>query len=47
MLDNLKAWFNSPLNNGISAFQWVLFVGLLIVATGLWKVVFIHIKEIE
>ena len=40
---NLIAWFNQPFNSQGSAFNWVLFVGLLLVASLLWQFVLIDL----
>lgn len=45
MLDSLKAWLATPFKTSGSALNWVLFVGLLIVAIWFWQVVLLHIQD--
>jgi hypothetical protein len=37
-------WFQHPFQSGGSAFNWVLFVGLLIIAAWMWNHVLLHIQ---
>lgn len=39
-------WLQHPFNTQGSAFNWVLFVGLLICAAFLWQTVLIKIREV-
>lgn len=45
MLENLKAWFSDPLNNGISAPKWFAFVGLMLIIAALWGLIIRQLKE--
>jgi hypothetical protein len=38
-------WMTHPFNSNGSALNWILFVGLLIVAAGLWNTILLSIKE--
>jgi hypothetical protein len=42
-LANMEAWFNQPFSTQGSALNWVLFVGLLLVAVMLWQFVLIDL----
>jgi hypothetical protein len=44
-LGNLLAWFSHPFQSGGSAFNWILFVGLLIVAAWFWQWTLLQITE--
>ena len=41
--ESIGQWLRQPFTSGQSAYKWVLFVGLLIVAAALWNTVLIHI----
>lgn len=41
----LMNWFAHPFNSQGSALNWILFVGLLIVAAGLWNLVLLELKD--
>jgi len=43
LIDSLNAWLKHPFDSGQNAWQWVLFVGLLIIAAFFWQMVLIHI----
>jgi hypothetical protein len=45
LIHNVIAWWTKPFQPGGSALNWVLFVGLLIVAVGFWNVVLLSIQE--
>lgn len=40
------SWFSHPFNTSGSALNWILFVGLLICAAGLWAMVLHDLKEV-
>lgn len=42
LLGNVLDWFAHPFQSEGSAFNWVLFVGLLIVAAWFWQVVLLE-----
>lgn len=44
-LGNVVSWFQHPFQPGGSAFNWVLFVGLLIIAAFMWNLILIDIIE--
>ena len=44
-LGQLLAWFAHPFNSTGSAFNWILFVGLLIVAIWFWQVILIDVTR--
>lgn len=42
-VDELNVWLKQPFQTGQSAYKWVLFVGLLIIAIFFWNVILGHI----
>lgn len=42
----VTGWFAHPFSTNGSALNWILFVGLLICAAGLWSLVLQQIKEV-
>jgi hypothetical protein len=44
-LGNVIDWFAHPFQSQGSAFNWVLFVGLLVVAGWFWQVVLLQITD--
>ncbi len=47
LLGRFSSWWAHPFQSGGSAFNWVLFVGLIIIATFLWQLVLLELtKEI-
>lgn len=48
LLGRFGAWWSHPFQSGGSAFSWVLFVGLIIIATFMWQLVLIELaREME
>ena len=45
MIQSVLTWFKQPLVAGGSPLNWILLVGVLIVAAGLWNMVLLTIKE--
>lgn len=45
MLDSIGGWLKTPFKSGGSALNWVLFVGLLVVAVWFWQIVLLHIQD--
>lgn len=45
MFASFQSWFQKPFSSDMSAVDWFLFVGLLVVITGLWAMIFRHIKD--
>jgi len=43
IVGNMVAWFQEPFNTKGSALNWVLFVGLLILAAFLWQLVLLEL----
>lgn len=41
-LGSILAWFSHPFQSEGSAFNWVLFVGLLVVAAWMWQVILLE-----
>jgi len=41
-----KAWYARPFDQGMTATQWFIFAGLLIVIMILWRLILSHIAEI-
>lgn len=46
MWDKFKAWAAEPFKADMSALQWFLFVGLLIVIVAGWRVILSHLKTV-
>jgi hypothetical protein len=47
LISVINSWWSHPFQSGGSAFNWVLFVGLIILATFLWQLILIELtKEI-
>lgn len=47
LFGHFNSWWMHPFQSGGSAFSWVMFVGLIIIATFLWQLVLIELtKEI-
>ena len=44
MIDGVTSWLQTPFKTSGSALNWVLFVGLLIVAVWFWQVILLHIE---
>lgn len=44
-LNALNAWLAEPFQSSNNAWQWILFVGLIIIAAFLWHLVLLHIIE--
>lgn len=45
ILTGILAWLKHPFNSQGSALNWILFVGLLIIAAFMWNTVLLSIKE--
>ena len=45
MWGNVKGWWADPFNADMSATNWFLFIGFLIVAVVLWRLILGHILE--
>ena len=45
LVNNVMGWFQHPFQTGGSAFNWFLFVGLLIVISWMWNVILLHLSE--
>lgn len=43
MLANLKAWYAKPFDTGMSASDWALFLGLVVVIMIGWRIILAHI----
>ncbi len=41
----ITSWWNQPFRSGGSAFNWVLFVGLVVIATFLWQLVLLEFSK--
>ena len=42
--DEFKSWVASPFSADMSALEWALFVGFLMVLMILWRYLFVHIR---
>jgi hypothetical protein len=45
LVNNVMQWFQHPFTQQGSAFNWILFVGLLLVAAWMWNVILLHLTE--
>lgn len=45
IVPELLGWFQHPFQSGGSAFNWVLFVGLLVIAAWFWNHILMSITE--
>lgn len=45
LIHNVLAWFVHPFQTGGSALNWILFVGLLVIAVYFWNTVLIAIED--
>jgi hypothetical protein len=45
MLTDFQKWWTSPFQAGMSVTGWFLFFGVIVVIAGMWKLIFIHIRE--
>lgn len=45
LVESVVDWVKHPFNSQGSAFNWVLFVGLLIIAVWMWHVILLSIRE--
>jgi len=43
LLDSISTWLKAPFQSNQSAYKWVLFVGLLIVASLMWHMILLYI----
>jgi hypothetical protein len=43
LIGRFNSWWSHPFQSGGSAFSWVLFVGLIIIATFMWQLVLLEI----
>lgn len=46
MWDKFKAWGQRPFSVDMTATEWFLFIGLLIVIIGLWNIVLYRITDL-
>jgi hypothetical protein len=44
-MERFKAWLNRPFDPGMSAAQWWLFFGFVILCFALWAILMRHITE--
>lgn len=42
--DDFKAWYSQPFSADMDIAHWFLFLGLLIILMGLWRLILLHIK---
>lgn len=45
LLERFNSWWAAPFQSGGSAFSWVLFVGLIIIAVFLWQLILIELTR--
>jgi len=45
LIGTISSWWTRPFNSGGSALNWVLFVGLIIIAVFLWQLILIEIMK--
>lgn len=44
-INGITKWFQHPFTQEGSAFNWWLFVGLLVIAAWMWNVILLHLTE--
>lgn len=45
LIGKINGWWSHPFNSQGSAFNWVLFVGLIIIAAFLWQLILIELTR--
>jgi hypothetical protein len=45
LVSTMNSWWSHPFNSQGSAFNWVLFVGLIIIAAFLWQLVLLEFSK--
>lgn len=45
LLQSVLSWWKKPFDNSGSAFNWVLFVGLLVAAAWFWNHVLLQLQD--
>jgi hypothetical protein len=45
LIQNINSWWMQPFNTKGSAFNWVLFVGLIVIAAFLWQLVLLELAR--
>lgn len=45
MWDKFKGWYADPFDGDMDVTDWFLFIGLVIVAMILWRIILAHILE--
>jgi len=45
MIDGFTNWLREPFRSNMSAADWFLFVGLLLVVMFLWRLILMHLAE--
>lgn len=45
LIPNVLGWFAHPFQTGGSALNWILFVGLILIAVWFWNIILISIHE--
>ena len=45
VIGTVTGWWGKPFNSGGSAFNWVMFVGLIVIATFLWQLVLLEFTK--
>jgi uncharacterized membrane protein YjjB (DUF3815 family) len=45
LIQTVNAWFTHPFNSQGSALNWVLFVGLMVIAVFLWQLVLLEFSK--
>jgi hypothetical protein len=45
LIETINAWWAHPFQSGGSAFNWVLFVGLIIIAVFLWQLILLELAR--
>jgi hypothetical protein len=45
LIDSVINWAKSPFQSGGSAFNWILFVGLLVIAAWMWNHILMSVTD--
>jgi hypothetical protein len=45
LIGTINSWWMHPFNTGGSAFNWVMFVGLIVIAVFLWQLILLELAR--
>lgn len=47
MWQTFKSWYSQPFRSDMSAAEWFMFIGLLVIITLLWGIILRHIRGLD